>query len=299
MKATPQSGIFAQGSQFYLALEYRCGPAQQAKTALKAALQAASAATNGAHVVFAFGSAYLDALQPGARPGKLKDFTPITGAAGHSAPASQRDLLIWIHGPRADANFDLARTLHCALQADAELMLEVPGFNYHENRDMTGFIDGTANPQNEEALEAALIPEGQESAGGSYVLSMQYVHDLAAFNKLSISDQERVIGRTKLDSIELRADLKPGDAHISRAEISEDGVELKIYRRSFPYGGVRQHGLYFLAFACDQHRFDAILENMYGVSGDGLHDHLLQFTRAVSGSYWFAPSQEVLQSMLS
>jgi len=290
---TPQSGIFAQGSQFYLALEYRCTASPQLKAAIQAARAAALSASN-AHAVFAFGNKLLRAFSGHG----LNDFNPITGASGLSAPATQRDLLIWIHGSRPDANFDLARTIHGALEPHGELMLEVPGFNYHENRDMTGFIDGTANPQQEEAIESALIPAGQEGAGGAYVLSMQYVHDLQAFHKLAVPEQENVIGRSKPDSVEMAPERKPKDAHIARAEVSGDGVELKIYRRSFPYGGVRQHGLYFLAFACDQHRFDAILKNMYGVSGDGLHDRLLDFTQAVTGSYWFAPSQEALENML-
>lgn len=293
MTTTPQPAIFAEGSQFYIALEYRCSASPQLKAAIRAA-RAAALLASGTHAVFAFGNTLLRAFSGDG----LNDFTPITGASGLSAPATQRDLLIWVHGSRPDANFDLARAMHGALEAHAELMLEAPGFNYHENRDMTGFIDGTANPKDHEALEAALIPGGHERAGGAYVLSMQYVHDLAAFNKLAEQDQENVIGRSKPDSVEMAPDRKPEDAHIARAEVSEDGVELKIYRRSFPYGGVRQHGLYFLAFACDQHRFDAILKNMYGVSGDGLHDRLLDFTQAVTGSYWFAPSREALENML-
>lgn len=38
---------------------------------------------------------------------------------------------------------------------------------------------------------------------------------------------------------------------------------------------------------------------MYGISGDGVHDHLLDFTRAVTGSYWFAPSINALDNMLA
>lgn len=293
MTATSQTGIFAEGSQFYLALEYRCTASPQLKTAIQAA-RSAALATSDAHIVFAFGNRLLR----GFNGGTLRDFTPITGASGLTAPATQRDLLIWIHGARADANFDLARAIHVALQPHAELMLEVPGFNYHENRDMTGFIDGTANPRQEEAIESALIPAGQEGAGGAYMLSMQYVHDLQAFHKLAVPEQENVIGRSKPDSVEMAPGHKPKDAHIARAEVSENGVELKIYRRSFPYGGVQQHGLYFLAFACNQHRFDAILKSMYGVATDGIHDRLLNFTRSVTGSYWFAPSREALETML-
>lgn len=281
---TPQSGIFAQGSQFYLALEYRCTASPQLKAAIQAARAAALSASN-AHAVFAFGNKLLRAFSGHG----LNDFNPITGASGLSAPATQRDLLIWIHGSRPDANFDLARAIHGVLEPHGELMLEVPGFNYHENRDMTGFIDGTANPRDAEAHEAALVPPGRNLAGGAYVMSMQYLHDLDAFNRLSIPEQEKIIGRTRNDSTELQRAAKPNDAHIARAEITVDGEEQKIYRRSFPFGGVRQHGLYFLAFACEQRRFELILKSMYGISGDGVHDHLLHFTRAVTGSFWFAP----------
>ncbi|MFZ5835982.1 MAG: Dyp-type peroxidase [Pseudomonadota bacterium] len=286
MTADPQKAIFAEGSQFYLALEYRCAPSPQLKTAIRQAR--AAAAASGAHAVFAFGNNLLAAITD-TLPEAFSAFTPIQGASGLHAPATQRDLLIWIHGARMDANFDAARAMHNALKDHAELLLEVPGFNYHDNRDMTGFIDGTANPRDAEAHEAALVPPGRNLAGGAYVMSMQYLHDLDAFNRLSIPEQEKIIGRTRNDSTELQRAAKPNDAHIARAEITVDGEEQKIYRRSFPFGGVRQHGLYFLAFACEQRRFELILKSMYGISGDGVHDHLLHFTRAVTGSFWFAP----------
>lgn len=294
MNAAPQSAIFAQGSQFYLALEYRCAASPALKAALRAARTAAAAAKN-AEVLFAFGNNLLRALSGG----EINDFTSINGASGLHAPATQNDLLIWIHGPRMDANFDMARALHNALKHQAQLVLEVPGFNYHENQDMTGFIDGTANPQGSEMQEVALIPPGKAQSGGAYVMSMQFLHDLDAFQNLAVPEQEKIIGRTKNDSTELQGAAKPHNAHIARAEISVDGVEQKIFRRSFPFGGVQQHGLYFLAFAGDQARFDAILKSMYGISSDGVHDRLLNFTRAVTGSYWFAPSQEALHKMLS
>lgn len=294
MTATPQSALFAEGNAFYLALEYRCTASPALKAALRQAHAAASAAKD-TEVLIAFGNNLLRAFSGG----QINGFTPINGASGLTAPSTQRDLLIWIHSKGPDKNFDLARAVHGALKDHAQLALEIPGFNYHENRDMTGFIDGTANPQAGEAREAALIPPGQPNEGGAYVMSMQYVHDLDAFNKLSVPEQEKTIGRSKHDSTELQGADKPHDAHIARAELSENGEELKIYRRSFPYGGVAQHGLYFLAFARDQHRFDAILKSMYGVGGDGVPDRLLSFTRAITGSYWFAPSNEALQKMLA
>jgi putative iron-dependent peroxidase len=37
---------------------------------------------------------------------------------------------------------------------------------------------------------------------------------------------------------------------------------------------------------------------MFGTSGDGLHDHLTDFTHPVSGSYYFAPSLDALEGLL-
>jgi putative iron-dependent peroxidase len=80
--------------------------------------------------------------------------------------------------------------------------------------------------------------------------------------------------------------------------IEEDGEELEIYRRSTPYGRVGELGLYFVAFSADRARFDKMLARMFGTSGDGLHDHLTDFSRPVSGSYYFAPSLDALDGLL-
>lgn len=121
---------------------------------------------------------------------------------------------------------------------------------------------------------------------------------MAEFNTLSEEEQERVIGRTKPDSIELTGDAMPADSHVSRTDVKQDSVALKIYRRSFPFGGANEHGLYFLAFSCDPLRFDIMLKRMYGTAGDGLKDRLTEYSEAVTGSYWFEPSFEDLNNAL-
>ncbi len=103
-----------------------------------------------------------------------------------------------------------------------------------------------------------------------------------------------MIGRTKPDSVELSADDMPPDAHVARTDVSS----AKIYRRSAPYGTAREHGLYFIAFACELARFDLLLARMFGTSGDGRADHLLDFTQPVTGSYWYAPSAAELATLL-
>lgn len=130
------------------------------------------------------------------------------------------------------------------------------------------------------------------------MLTQKWVHSLAAFNELSLNEQEQVIGRTKPDSIELIGDAMPANSHVSRTDVKSDGVALKIYRRSFPFGGAVEHGLYFLAFSCDPLCFDIMLQRMYGTSGDKIRDRLAEFSEAITGSYWFAPCSEELNIAL-
>ena len=179
----------------------------------------------------------------------------------------------------------------------AQLGVEQAGFTYRDGRDMTGFVDGTANPPSHRAADVALVPPGEPGEGGSHVLVMRWVHDLEAFNQLGVEEQERVIGRTKPDSVELAEAAKPPTAHIARVTIEVGGEELKIFRRSVPYGTVREHGLYFVAFSADQSRYDRMLARMFGATGDGVHDRLIDFSRPVSGAYYFAPSLNALNEL--
>jgi putative iron-dependent peroxidase len=115
---------------------------------------------------------------------------------------------------------------------------------------------------------------------------------------LPIGEQERVFGRTKQDSIELGTSAKPPTAHIARVEIERGGVEEQIFRRSVPYGTVGEHGLYFVAFSAERARFDHMLARMFGLAGDGLHDRLTDFSKPMSGAYYFAPSLNVINELI-
>ena len=126
---------------------------------------------------------------------------------------------------------------------------------------------------------------------------MRWIHDLDAFHRLSQREQEAVFGRTKRDSVELSDTEKPPTAHIARVEVTVDGEELEIFRRSVPYGTVEEHGLYFVAFSADPARFDVMLSRMFGLAGDGVRDRLLDFSRPVSGAYYFAPSLNMLNEL--
>jgi len=106
------------------------------------------------------------------------------------------------------------------------------------------------------------------------------VHALDAWAQLSVAEQEKVIGRRKRDSQELSDRAKPPTAHISRTVIEVDGEELEIVRHSFPYGTTSESGLFFLAYTRDLAIPEQMLARMIGTSGDGLHDRLMEFSRA-------------------
>jgi putative iron-dependent peroxidase len=268
------------------------------RTALCIALGLAeeTVTVGGANVVVGFGASTWERLSD-VRPTELAAFTPIEGA-GRRAPSTQADLWLWIHGSNSDVLFDNALEASRALSTVADLSLEQFGFRYRDSRDITGFIDGTENPPSWGAYEVALIADDEPGAGGSYALTQRWVHDLERFDKLSVSEQEGVIGRTKAGSLELDDDVKPPTAHIARVVIEEDGEELEIYRRSVPYFGVGEHGLHFVAFACERRRFDLMLRRMFGVDGDGLHDRLTEFSQPVTGSLWFVPALGDLEQAL-
>lgn len=295
---TPQPGIFTEGNRAQHVLEYTVKP-DATLADIKAALARArlSVPAGVAHVL-ALGPSLWATLARAQMPLGLTDFQPINGPKAH-APATQRDIFVWLHGQSRDDIFDAAMAVDHALRDAAQCTLDLPGFTYHDSRDMTGFVDGTANPKDVAARKvAALIPDGQVGAGGAFVFSQRYIHNLDAFNVLPVHEQERVFGRTKPDSIELEGDAMPADSHVSRTDLKIDGVGQKMYRRSMPYGSAGEHGLYFLAFTCEPSRFEVVLNSMYGLTGDGVTDHLMQFSKAVTGSYWFAPSEEDLKEAL-
>jgi porphyrinogen peroxidase len=296
----PQFGIFAQGTNAHAFLEWDLRPDVDLPEAASVLgrLRGPAVSAGGVNMVLAFGADLWRNLAPRDVPAGLGAFQPIGRPGGHHAPATQHDVWLWINGSSQDVVFEHTRAAALAIETVAQLANEQIAFVHRDSRDLTGFLDGTANPTMLEAPTAALVPDGQPGAGGSHVLTMRWVHDLTAFDALPVAEQEQVFGRTKAESVELEGAAKPPTAHIARVEIEDaSGVELPIYRRSVPYGTVFEHGLYFVAFTADRARFDTMLSRMFGTDGDGLHDHLTDFSRPVSGAYYYAPPLNVLADL--
>ncbi|EPF81644.1 Dyp-type peroxidase [Acinetobacter rudis] len=248
----------------------------------------------------AFGPKLWTQLYATAVPG-LKALAPIQGA--FNMPAIEADLLIHIASARADLCFALSQSFFTGIQDQVELLDERVCFRYMDSRDLTGFIDGTENPQfpDDRAETALLGEEAGVFADGSFVFAQRYIHDLDKWQRLKVDAQENVIGRSKLESIEMDDETKPKNAHIARVVIEDDaGEEMEILRHSLPYGdGQGEKGLFFIAYTKDLNIIDHMLEHMFGRSGDAIHDRLLHFVTAIDGAYYFAPSQELLEEILA
>ena len=251
----------------------------------------------GLTCVAAFGSEAWDRLFGNPRPAELHSFREIRSGGRH-AIATPGDVLFHIRAQRMDICFELATQIMERIGEVVSPADEVQGFRYFEDRDLIGFVDGTENPRGAAALEAALVGEEDSLfAGGSYVIVQKYLHDMKGWNALSTEAQERIIGRKKLSDIELDDAVKPTSAHNALTVIVEDGKEVKILRDNMPFGqpGRGEFGTYFIAYSRSPRVTELMLENMFVGRPPGNYDRLLDFSRAVTGGLFFAPSASFLE----
>jgi len=292
---TPQTGIFSLGdaAHIYLEFERHDHVAAGALISTIADIHEPRTTVGGVNLVVGFRPELWREAVPGDTPLDLAGFNDeLRGPDGYVMPATQADAWVWVAGASYDVCFDVARDTIAILQPIAKLASELDGWSYRHSRDLTGFEDGTKNPSLLDALDIALVPDGEPGTGGSVLLYQKWRH-ASEFAALPIESQERVIGRTKAESIELKEDVMPADAHVPRTTIDDNGKELKIFRRNVPYGSVTDHGTVFVGFSCEQRRLDRMLRRMAGME-DGIRDALTRYTTALSGAYYFIPSAQAL-----
>ncbi|HEY4570330.1 MAG TPA: Dyp-type peroxidase [Kribbella sp.] len=250
--------------------------------------------------VTSIGSDVWDRLFSGPKPAGLHPFAELRGAK-HHAPSTPGDLLFHIRAAHLDQCFELANQIMNALDGAATVVDEVHGFKYFEMRDLLGFVDGTENPSGSTAEDAVLIgAEDPDFAGGSYVIVQKYLHDMKAWNALTVEQQEHVIGRTKLDDIELSDEEKPTNAHIALNVVEDgDGNELKILRDNMPFGtvGTKEFGTYFIGYAKTPSLTELMLHRMFIGEPVGNYDRILDFSTAVTGTLFFTPPADFLDDL--
>jgi putative iron-dependent peroxidase len=251
--------------------------------------------------VVGIGSALWDRLSPDSRPADLHSFKAVRGPV-HTAPATPGDLLFHIRAEREDMTFELERQLLDLVGGAAVVVDETTGFRYFDARDLLGFVDGTANPTGAELPDAALIGADADPAfaGGSYVVVQKYVHDMAGWAALSTEEQEAIMGRTKIDNIEIDDDAAPRKSHKTLATIeTDDGGELAILRDNMPFGhpGAGEFGTYFIGYAGRLWVIEQMLERMFVGVPPGAYDRLLDFSTATTGSTFFVPTAGMLEDL--
>jgi putative iron-dependent peroxidase len=236
-----------------------------------------------------------------------EDFQPYPGyksADGKEAKATQEELLVWVHSDHKDRNWDCQFKFRTAVSGHMAVARETIAWIYGSSQDLTGFIDGTGNPAADRQYECAIVPDGKPGAGGSFAIAQRWVHDLGYFNGLSPEAQENTFGRTRINSV--RLDNQVPTSHLSHVELRQgdtaDANKPKrgeMVRRSTPYalhdGTV---GLYFLGFCREEAPMRERMEAIYGINGQA-RDALTDYSTPASGSFYFAPCDEVLDAALS
>jgi porphyrinogen peroxidase len=243
------------------------------------------------------GSDCWDRLYGIPRPAGLHPLSTVAGDQ-HTAVSTPGDLLFHIRAHRFDLCFELAWRLVDRLGDSARVVDEVHGFRSFDERDLLGFVDGTENPEGLDASDAVLIgSEDPQFVGGSYVVVQKYLHDVTAWNVLSIEEQEGAIGRTKLDDLELSDERKPANSHVAlNTVVDEQGRQRQIVRLNMPFGkaGSGEIGTYFIGYARQPDLLEQMLQNMFIGNPPGNHDRILDFSNAVTGSLFFVPSATFL-----
>lgn len=248
-------------------------------------------------LVTSIGSQAWDGLFTGPRPADLRPFAGLRGPR-HHAPATPGDLLFHLRAETLDFCFELAWQVLASMAGAVTVVDEVHGFRFFDSRDLLGFVDGTENPSGTTAVNASQIgDEDPDFAGGSYVHVQKYLHDMAAWQALTVAEQERVIGRTKLDDIELADGVKPANSHVALNVIEDDsGNELKIVRENMPFGelGKGDYGTYYIGYSRSPAVTERMLHNMFIGDPPGNTDRILDFSTAITGTLFFTPTVDFL-----
>lgn len=281
-------------AHLYLEFDRRPGRDGRALATGVADLREPRTTMAGVNLVAGFRPELWRELQPDEVPPNLAGFDrDLVGPDGYVMPATQHDLVLWFSGGSNDVVFDEARLAIQELGPVASVADETSGWQYHHDRDLTGFVDGTENPTLFDAPSVALIPQDRAGAGGSVLLLQKWKHDSASWESLPQKAQEAVMGRTKLDSIEF--DPKPADSHAGKTDQDTFG---EIFRRNVAYGTVTDHGTMFVGFCAEQGPLLEMLKSMLGIP-NGPRDALTRYATALTGAFYFVPSIAALRAFAS
>lgn len=278
-----QTGILQPLPQHASFLTFALKPAANKASAI-ASLKALSALVDGERVVLGLGASLLQLLEQ--QIAGLHDFTGIFGSLV-PLPATPAALWCWCRESERGALLHQIRRLVQAATGAFQILQVVDAFKYDSGRDLSGYQDGTENPEAEAAVEAAMVQgQGAGMDGGSYVAVQHWLHDFDSLEALSSAQQDNLIGRHKNDNAEF--DEAPPSAHVKRTAQESFTPEAFVLRRSMPWSEQSKAGFHFVAFATSFYAFETQLRRMCGAE-DGIVDGLFSFTKPLSGAYFWCP----------
>jgi len=275
-----QPGILAEETPLARYLAFGLKPGSDPR----AALQALAKTIDGENTVVGLGQSLVMALDRQIEG--LKTFPALSGP-GFAVPATPAALWIWLRGDDRGELLHRARGLTRTLADVFEPEQVIDAFQYRGNRDLSGYEDGTENPEGEDAIEAAIV-SGRANGldGSSFVAVQQWIHDLDRFEAMPQGERDNTIGRRISDNEEI--DEAPRSAHVKRTAQESFEPEAFVLRRSMPWADDKQAGLVFVAFGHSFDAFEAQMRRMVGAD-DGIVDALFKFTHPVTGSYFWCP----------
>lgn len=277
---TIQKGILATENKFARYMSFNLADTETVKESL-IALQDA---VDGESVVVGFGQSVTKVF--GVEISGLKPM-PAYSSAGIDIPSTPCALWLWLRGVDRGELFHRSRKLELLLEPAFELTDVIDSFKYSENRDLSGYIDGTENPQDDEAIKTAIVSgQGEGLDGSSFVAVQQWLHNFDVLSSMNEKEKDDAIGRHVSDNEEF--DEAPDSAHVKRSAQESFSPEAFVLRRSMPWAEGMDAGLIFVAFGQSFAAFDAILKRMIG-DEDGIHDALFNFTKPITGSYLWCP----------
>lgn len=288
-----QNGILQGLPQHALYLTFNLKPDADA-SAVISSLKALLPLVDGEHLVLGLGASLVHLL--GGKIAGLHDFNGIAGSQV-DLPATPGAVWCWCRADQREELVHQLRHLQKILAASFELQQIVDAFKVGTGRDLSGYEDGTENPEGDAAIAAAIVQEDIANLNGSsFVAVQQWRHNFEQFEAMTGSEQDHMVGRRKSDNLELED--APESAHVKRTAQENFTPEAFVLRRSMPWADAENAGLYFVAFGKSFDAFEAQLRRMSGAE-DGIVDALFKFSQPVSGAYFWCPPMKAARLDLS
>ena len=249
-------------------------------------------ADDGLSVTIGYGLPLFDKLG-GAAPAGLR-LMPGWEGDDFDPAVTQGDVVVQICADERSTTYQVEKSVLAQLSGALTLKERHVGFGLPESRGVLGFVDGTGNPKGADRIDVVAIPDGEPHADGSFLVLRKIREDLSRWDRLTVDDQERIVGRKKADSAKLDPpESTPRTSHRLKSSYRDaDGKEVEILRRSFPFDEGGEAGLIFICFVADLLQFEQVKGQMVSehtgadqVGKDAIED----FYTTVSGGYYFAP----------